>query len=416
MSANETVIIVGAGHAAGELATSLRGNGWKGHIVLIGEEPHLPYQRPALSKGYLAGDVPLTSLYLKPQATYDMASVQMISGRRVESIDRPRKSVTLSDGQIMPYSKLVLTVGGRPRKMSLAGSEIIEHNHNLHYLRNIGDVMGIRPQFQPGMRLVIVGGGYIGLEVAAVAVKCGLRVTVLEALPRVLARVTAPEISAFYARVHREEGVDLRTGVEVASFELNVSGDALAAVHCTDGSRLAADLVVVGIGLLPNIELARDAGLEIDNGIVVDEFARTADHDVLAAGDCTNHPCAILGRRLRLESVPNAVEQARTAAATLCGNPRPYAAVPWFWSDQYDLKLKMVGLSQGYDRLVLRGSTSSRSFSAFYLKAGHVIAADTVNRPQEFMIAKRFVTERSIADPAVLADESLELKNLLSKI
>lgn len=413
MSANETVVIVGAGHSAGELATSLRENGWAGRIVLVGEEPYLPYQRPPLSKGYLSGEVPLESLYLKPQATYDKAGVEIICGTRVESIDRKKKSLTLSDGRTLQYAKLALTTGGRARKLAVPGADAAEKMPNFHYLRTIDDVNRIRAQFEHGMRLIIVGGGYIGLEVAAVAIKRGLHVTVLEALPRVLARVTAPEISAFYERVHREAGVEVRTGVEVAGFELDASGDAVATVRCADGSRLAADVVVIGIGLVPNTELAQAAGLVVDNGILVDALARTADPDIVAAGDCTNHPSGILGRRLRLESVPNAVEQARTAAATLCGKERPYNAVPWFWSDQYDLKLKMVGLSQGYNQLVLRGSPASRSFSAFYLKDGYMLAADTVSRPQEFMIAKRLVAERIVVDPARLADESVPFKSLL---
>ena len=295
------------------------------------------------------------------------------------------------------------------------GAQEAELLQNFHYVRTIDDIDCLRRHFEHGLRLVIIGGGYIGLEVAAVAVKRGLRVTVLEALPRVLARVTAPEVSAFYERVHRKAGVDVRTDVTVKGFEFDPSKDAVSAVICGEDTRVPADVVVAGIGLVPNTELAEGAGLAIENGIVVDEYSRTSDPDILAAGDCTSFQSALFGRRVRLESVPNAVEQARTAAATLCGKERPYNAVPWFWSDQYDLKLQMAGLSQGYDQIVLRGSTQTSSFAAFYLQQGRLIAADTVNRPQEFMLSKRLVAASAVIEPHRLADESRPLKDLLQK-
>lgn len=413
MATSDLAVIVGAGHAAGELATSLRRNGWKGGIALIGEEPYLPYQRPPLSKGFLTGDVQQAALFLKPRSTYDEADVELLIGARVDRIDRMLRRVTLSDGRKLTYAKLALTTGGRPRRLSIDGADAAEQASNFHYLRTIDDVARIHAQMKPDMRLVIVGGGYVGLEVAAAASQRAMRVTVLEALPRVLARVTAPEVSAFYERVHREAGVDIRTGVEVQSLELSASRDTVTALHCSDGSRVEADVVIVGIGLVPNVELAQGAGLAVDNGIVVDEYAQTDDENIVAAGDCTNHPNGAIGRRLRLESVPNAVEQARTAAATLCGKREPYNVVPWFWSDQYDLKLKMVGLSHGYDQLVVRGSTQDRSFSTFYLKDDHMIAADTVSRPLEFMVAKRLIAERVPVSATVLADEQVALKTLL---
>jgi 3-phenylpropionate/trans-cinnamate dioxygenase ferredoxin reductase subunit len=285
---------------------------------------------------------------------------------------------------------------------------------NFRYVRTIGDIDQLRRHMEPGLRLVIIGGGYIGLEVAALAIKREMQVTVLEALPRVLARVTAPEISAFYERIHRAAGVDIRTGVEVTGFEFDQSKEAVSGVLCGDGTRVPADVVIAGIGLIPNTELAQSAGLAVENGIVVDEFTRTSDPDIYSAGDCTNHPSTLYGRRVRLESVPNAVEQARVAAAALCGKQRPHGAVPWFWSDQYHFKLQMVGLSQGHDDLVVRGSTDNESFAAFYLRQGKMISADTVNRPQEFMIAKRLVAEAVAIDPKRLADESVPLKSLVA--
>jgi 3-phenylpropionate/trans-cinnamate dioxygenase ferredoxin reductase subunit len=413
VDAENTALIIGAGHAAGECATAIREQGWAGRIVMVGEEPHLPYQRPPLSKAFLSGESTVEQLYLKPQATYDKARVEFIANTRAQRIDRIAKRVTLSDGKEIGYTKLVLATGGRARRLALPNIESIEKLQNFHYLRTLDHVARIRTQFHAGSRLVIIGGGYVGLEVAAVAVKRGLQVTVLEALPRVLARVTAPELSTFYEKVHREAGVDVRTNAIVSGFELDASGDAVCAVRCADGARVAADLVIVGVGLEPATELAQQAGLAVDNGIMVDEHTRTSDPDIFAVGDCTNHPNPSLGRRVRLESVPNALEQARTAAASLCGKERIYNTVPWFWSDQYDLKLKMVGLSQGYDEFVLRGSPETRSFSAFYLKDGAMLAADTVNRVPEFMLAKRFVAEKIPVRAADLADESIPLKSLL---
>jgi 3-phenylpropionate/trans-cinnamate dioxygenase ferredoxin reductase component len=413
VDAENTALIVGAGHAAGECATAIREQGWTGRIVMVGEEPHLPYQRPPLSKAFLSGESTAEQLSLKPLSTYEKARVEFIPNTRAERIDRDAKRVTLSDGSEIGYTKLVLATGGRARRLALSEIETIEKLQNFHYLRTLDHVARIRNQFHAGSRLVIIGGGYVGLEVAAVAVKRGLHVTVLEALPRVLARVTAPELSTFYEQVHREAGVDIRTNAIVSGFELDASGDAVAAVCCADGTRVAADLVIVGVGLEPATELAQAAGLAVDNGIVVDEHTRTSDPDIFAVGDCTNHPNPSLGRRLRLESVPNALEQARTAAASLCGKERIYNSVPWFWSDQYDLKLKMVGLSQGYDEFVLRGSPDTRSFSAFYLKDGVMLAADTVSRAPEFMLAKRFVAEKIPVRATDLADESIPLKSLL---
>ncbi|MDH0142052.1 NAD(P)/FAD-dependent oxidoreductase [Aquipseudomonas alcaligenes] len=410
-AASSTAIIIGAGHAGGELAIALRNEGWEGRILLLGEEAHLPYHRPPLSKAYLAGSVEKSSLSIRPQMAYDKANVEFIGGVRVSRIDRANQRLELADGSQLAYDKLAIATGGRPRPLSVPNAAVAERCANFHYLRTLDDVEQIRAQLAPGKRLAIVGGGYIGLEVAASAIAQGLQVTVLEALPRVLQRVTAAELSAYYERKHREAGVDIRTGVQVA--DLEVTGDTVTAVLCADGSRLAADLVVVGIGLLANTELAAEAGLQVDNGILVDEHAQTSDPHIYAAGDCTNHPNALLGRRLRLESVPNALEQSRVAAANMAGKAKTYASVPWFWSDQYELKLKMVGLAEGFERLVLRGDPATDSFSAFYLKGDKVLAADTVNRPQDFIAAKRLVAEGIAVTDAQLADDSRPLKELL---
>jgi 3-phenylpropionate/trans-cinnamate dioxygenase ferredoxin reductase subunit len=399
-------VIVGAGQAGSELATSLRQQGYADSVVLIGDEDLVPYRRPPLSKTYLSGEVTRESLFLKPRAVYEKHAIECRFGIGVESIDRAARSLRLYDGSVLMYDKLALTTGGRPRRLSVPGAE----RPNVHYIRTVADIDRLKQQFGEGKRLVIIGGGYIGLEAASVGIKKGLHVTVVEALPRVLARVTAPEISAFYERVHRGHGVDLRTGVGVHALEGD--GDACAVV-LADGTRLATDLVVIGVGLIPNTELAEAAGIEVSNGIVVDRYAVTSDPDIVAAGDCTNHDNVFLGRRLRLESVPNALEQARVAAASILGRPRVYDAVPWFWSDQYDLKLQMVGLSQGHDDLIVRGDMDANSFTAFYLKDGVVISADSVNRPQDFMLAKRLVAERAAVPPERLRDAAVPLKSLL---
>jgi len=405
-AATPVTVIVGAGQAGCELAITLRQLGYAGRIVMIGDEPYLPYRRPPLSKTFLAGEATLESLYIKQAAVYEKSTIECMTGVSVDSIDREARSVFLSDGTTLSYDWLALTTGGRPRLLPMAGAD----KPNVHYVRTIKDILEVKNGFEAGRRLVIVGGGYIGLEAAAVGIKKGLHVTVLEALPRVLARVTAPEVSAFYERVHREHGVDLRTGVHLAALEGDVRVDT---VVLTDGTRIPADMVIVGIGLVPNVELAVTAGLEVENGIVVDGLTRTSDPQILAAGDCTNHENAFLGRRVRLESVPNAMEQARVSAGTICGKTEPYRSVPWFWSDQYDLKLQMVGLSQGYDRLVIRGDMAKNSFMAFYLQGDIILSADSVNRQQEFGVVKRLVAEKIPVNAEALADEAVPIKSLL---
>lgn len=404
-----TAVIVGAGQAGSEVATSLRQQGYAGRIVLIGDEPHLPYRRPPLSKTYLAGAADANSLLIKPRATYEKAGVELLIPAQVVRIDRATHQVMLADGQVQAYDKLVLATGGHARRLPLPGADA----PNVLYLRTLADVDAIRAEMAPQRRMVVVGGGYVGLEMAASATKLGLKVTVLESAPRVLVRVTAPEMSAFYERVHREAGVDIRTGVSLQRFD-QASGRVVAVV-LADGTRIDADLVIVGIGLIPGVELAQDAGLEVGDGIVVDAYGRTSDPDILAVGDCACQPNEWFGRQLRIESVPNAMEQARTVVGTLCGKLQPFRSVPWFWSDQYDLKLQMVGLSQGYDQVVLRGDPATRSFCTFYLRDGVIIAVDAVSRPAEFMQAKKLVAERVRADAKVIADEQQPLQALLPK-
>ncbi len=401
------VIIVGAGHAAGQAVASLRAEGYEGPITVIGDEPYVPYQRPPLSKKFLAGEIDIDRVYFKPPDFYEKSEAEMLLGKRVVEIERPKKLVHLDDGTTRPYDKLILATGSRVRELNVPGFDL----DGVFYLRTIEDVEAIQERFNKGGKMVVVGGGYIGLEVAAVAVKHGLDVTVLEMAPMVLARVVDPIVSKFYTRIHTDEGVKIETGVAVSGFE-GANGK-IERIDCADGKKFDADFVVVGVGIIPNVELAEEANLKVENGIVVDELCRTEDPDIYAIGDCTNHPNPILGQRLRLESVHNALEQGKTAAASICGKEKPYAQVPWFWSDQYDLKLQIVGLSAGYDEAVVRGDPdNSRSFAVFYLKDGVMIASDAVNRAPEHMMSRRLIAAKAKIPAEKLRDESINMKDM----
>jgi len=402
----DDILIIGAGQAAAQAVQSLRAEGFEGPIRLFGDEPYAPYQRPPLSKKFLAGEIGYDRVELKGEEFYAQANVETHWGTRVTEIDRRNKRILTGDGREFPYGKLIIATGSRVRELNVPGFEL----EGVHYLRNIDDVKSIQAHFREGAKMVVVGGGYIGLEVAAVAAKRGIDVTVLETADRVMARVVDPIVSHFYERVHREEGVKIETGVTVAGFE---GTDKITAVSSGEGKSYPCDFVVVGIGIIPNTELAAEAGLEVSNGIVVDELCRTSDPDICAAGDCTSHPNAVYGHRLRLESVHNAIEQGKTAAATLAGKEKPYNQVPWFWSDQYDLKLQIVGLSQGYTQAVVRGDPASgRSFAVFYLKDGVLVAVDAVNRAPEFMMSKILTQKKAVLDPARIADESINMKEI----
>lgn len=403
---NSRVIIVGASHASAQLCASLRQDGWTGEILLIGDEPSWPYQRPPLSKTYLAGTTTLEDLLIRKPEFYDKEQVTFRHAR-VTGVDRAARTVTLADGEALGYDKLVLCLGARPRRLGLPGADLA----GVHYLRDAADIEAIRAGLATTSHAVIIGAGYIGLETAASLRKLGITVSVLEAADRVLQRVTAPEVSTFYDRVHREEGVDIRVGVGVTALdgEGHVSG-----VRLADGDSIAAELVIIGVGVVPNVELAQEAGLTVDNGIVIDAYGRTSDPNIFAAGDCANYFDARYDCRLRLESVPNAVEQAKSVAAAICGKEKEISALPWFWSDQYDLKLQIAGLNTGYDEIVLRGDPSSgRDFACFYFGEGRLIAADCVNRPQEFMFSKRAIAQGLAPNRELLADPATALKSLL---
>lgn len=402
----DSIVIVGAGHAAGQVVATLKQKQFGGRIVLIGDEPYLPYQRPPLSKKYLAGAMPAERLYFKPPAFYEADNIDVRLGTRIDTLDRNGGFVRTADGESIHYDKLILALGSRVQTVPVIGAEL----GGIHYLRSIADVDGIRADLAPGRSIVIVGAGYIGLEVAAVCRQLGLEVTVIELAERVMSRVVSPQVSAYFEGLHRRHGVALRLGTGLASF---AGDDRVTGVTTSAGDTIGADLVVVGVGIVPNVEIAAAAGLAVDNGIVVDERCRTGDPDIFAVGDCTSHPNGIYGRRLRLESVHNALEQAKTAASNVCGGDAIYEQVPWFWSDQYDIKLQIAGLSQGYDEVVLRGNPAGGKFACLYLKDGALIAVDAINSPRDFMQSKALIATRAVINPQQLADGSTALKDFL---
>ena len=406
MAEQPGVVIVGAGQAGGELAFTLRSKGYPGSVTLIGREPHLPYQRPPLSKDFLLGKTGVDSLFVRPASAYDKHDIDRLLDVEVTHIDRTTKAVICSTGEHLAYDKLVLATGGTARKCALPGSD----KPNAYSLRSMADAERLQRALDGVKTLVIVGGGYIGLEIAAAATTLGVATTILEAAPRILTRTTGPEVATFFEEQHRGRGVDVRTSARVVALHGDTAVDE---IELAGGERLACDAVIFGIGLIPETTLASNAGLDTVNGVRVDTGMRTSDPDILAVGDCAESEHTLYDRHIRLESVPNALEQARVAAATICGDPVEYTAVPWFWSDQYDLKFQAVGLSTGYDEVVIRGCLTDNSFLACYLKRGEVISVDAVNRPAEFMVAKRLIKQRASVDRAALADDAVPLKSLL---
>jgi 3-phenylpropionate/trans-cinnamate dioxygenase ferredoxin reductase subunit len=400
---SRTFIIVGGGQAGAQAIDSLRRDGFDGRVVLVGDEPHLPYQRPPLSKKYLAGEMEADRLVFRHAAFYAEHGIEMRTGAHARRLEPATRRLELSNGETLAYDKLLLATGARARLLTCSGSDL----SRVHALRNIADVDAIRPQMKPGAKMVIVGGGYIGLETAATAAKAGCDVTILEMADRAMNRVVAPLVSDFFMGEHRAHGVKIICNAQVASLE-GIGG--VERVVCVDGSQYEADVVVVGVGAIPNAELARDAGIVCENGIRVDEHCRSSDPNVFAAGDCCSHPSLHYGRRIRLESVDNAVEQAKTAVLNMLDKPTVHDKIPWFWSDQFDLKLLIVGLSQDHDRIILRGEPASRSFSVCYLKGSQLLAVDTINHAKDYMAGRKLIADRVPMDPVKLADPGVPLK------
>ena len=401
-----SVVIIGAGHGGGTAAAQLRQQGYAGPIVLIGDEPHAPYQRPPLSKGWLKGEVDHDGLTLRPREWYAEANVDLRTSTRAVRIDRTGKQVELSTGDTVTYDYLIIATGARARKLVLPGSDLA----GFLELRTIEDAEAIKAYFQPGFRLAVIGGGYVGLEVAASARTLGAEVDVLEREDRLLARVAGPVLSTFFREVHEGHGVRFHFGCAIEGFE-GLDGH-VSGVRMASGGIVACDAVLVGIGAIPNDDLAREAGLECDNGVVVDGEARTSDPAIFAIGDMTQRPMVLYDRTLRLESVPNALEQARQAAAAITGANPPKPETPWFWSDQYDLKLQIGGMPFDVDQVVVRGDPATRKFSVFHLSGGKVQAVEAINSPQDFMIGRQWLGLRREVDASRLADTSIPIKEV----
>jgi 3-phenylpropionate/trans-cinnamate dioxygenase ferredoxin reductase subunit len=404
----EKVVIVGAGQAGGEAAIRLRTAGFAGAITLLGDEPLPPYQRPPLSKKYLAGEWPEERLLLRDAAAYESENIALVTGAKAVWIDRTAKTVRTEGLRDLPYDALILATGSRARKLPTPGADL----QGVHTLRTAADVDAIRERFHPGAKMVVIGAGYIGLEVAAVAKQHGLDVTVLESAARPLSRVTSPEIAGFLLDAHTAHGVKFRLSAQAAVIigDTQVTGIGLA-----DGTIVPADIVVVGIGIQPEVAIAQAAGLNTEDGILTDAFTRTSDPAIFAIGDCARRPVSFYDSRVaRLESVHNAIEGAKLAAAAITGTAPPVLEVPWFWSDQYDLKLQIAGLFQGYDKVVLRGEPSETGIAAFYFQGDRLIAVDAVNCPAEYLGAKQIIQRAQTVAPAALQDMSTSMKEIVA--
>ncbi|WCL55535.1 NAD(P)/FAD-dependent oxidoreductase [Gimibacter soli] len=402
------VLIVGAGQAGGNAAIALRQAGFEGSIALAGEEPDAPYERPPLSKEYLSGEKPAERLALRPLHFWADKGVELKLGHAITQVDAEARTATDNLGHTYGWRHLIWATGGSPRPLSVKGAEL----DGIHSIRNRADVDALKVELPVAERIAVIGGGYIGLEAAAVLTKLGKKVTVLEAMDRVLARVTAEPVSRFFEDLHRGHGVDVRLGVTVDHL-VGTNKGAISGVMLKDGTQIDCELVIVGIGILPAVAPLAKAGAKVGNGVEVDAFCRTSLEGVYAIGDCAAHENAFAdGACIRLESVQNANDQARVVAAAITGNAAPYHAVPWFWSNQYDLRLQTVGLSTGYDATVLRGDVAARTFSLIYLKEGRVIALDCVGAVKDYVQGRALVEKGVKADPAKLADISILLKDL----
>jgi 3-phenylpropionate/trans-cinnamate dioxygenase ferredoxin reductase subunit len=401
-----TIVIIGGGQAGAQAIDTLRREGFAGRLVLIGDEPELPYQRPPLSKKYLAGEMAADRLLFRHRSFYEEHRIELKLGKRAVRLDAAARQVELEDGEKLTYDRLLLCLGAGSRRLTCPGATL----PGVHYLRALADVAPIQMNCKPQARVVVIGGGYIGLETAATCRKLGCEVTVLEMADRIMNRVVAPSVSRYFAHEHQTHGVNILCDMRVVRLE---GSGRVERVVCADGGGHAADLVIVGVGAVATTELASAAGLACDNGIVVDEFCRTSDASIYAAGDCTNHPSLRYGTRVRLESVDNAFEQGKTAALNLLDRPVAHDRVPWFWSDQFDNKLLIVGLPLDYDRQVLRGDPDSRSFSVCYLKGRELLAVEAINHSKDYMAARKLIAERAMMRAELLADGQLALREAI---
>ncbi len=407
VSEKQSVIVIGAGQAGLECAVSLRKEGYEGAITMIGEESHPPYQRPPLSKAYLLGETDAARLELRGGDFYGANQITLVTGRTIKGIDREAKTVTDDQQTVYNYSDLVIATGARVRKLPIEGAEL----DGVFYLRTLDDVDAIE-KYLPGVKNVaVIGAGFIGLEFAAVARKQEKNVTIIEAADRVMGRAVTEDISQYYEELHRRHGCTVMTGAGVSGLE--GENGKLTGVSMVNGEKIAAELALVGIGVIANTEVAAEAGIECRNGIVVDANGRTNDEHIYAAGDCALYDHPFAGEPVRLESVQNAVDQAKAVAAAICGKPHTYDAVPWFWSDQYDIKLQMVGLSAGTDEHVVRGSVEDDKYSIFHFRDGVLRSVDSINSAGDHVVARRLLTMGKTITPEQAADVDLKLKSLL---
>ncbi len=400
------VVIIGAGQAGYQCAESLRVEGYEGKITLIGEEPHIPYQRPPLSKDYLLGKTDAERIQYRPLAFYEQSPVELRLETRVLAIDPAGKTVRL-ENETLPYEALILATGARVRKLEIVGAEL----DGVCYLRTLQDVDDIGARLESAARVIVIGAGFIGLEFAAVACKLGKQVRVLEAMDRVMARVVEPELSQFFSQLHQGHGVEIICNAQAD--ELVGKGGHVAGVKTREGHVLEADLVVAGIGVLPNMELAKDAGLACGNGIIVNSFGQTSKQDIYACGDNASYEHPFAGQAVRLESVQNAGDQARAVAAKITGKEKPYTGVPWFWSDQYDVKLQMAGLTLGCDSHVVRGDLASGSFSLFHYQKERLRAVEAINQPRDYIIGRKLLEKEVSPGKDQALDPEFNLKSLL---
>jgi 3-phenylpropionate/trans-cinnamate dioxygenase ferredoxin reductase component len=401
----QRIVIAGAGHAGGRAAEALRAAGHKGAITLVGAERYPPYERPPLSKEVLAGTMPVEKTYIRQAGWWSEQGIELTLGTEATGIDRKEQRLYLKDGTALPYDALIITTGARPRILRIPGGE----GPRVLYLRDIDDSLTLREKLVPDMRLVIIGAGFIGLEVAATARKRGAKVTVLELAPHVLARVAPTEIADYVAELHRRNGVEIRTGVNVTAIEDHGSE---VAIVTADGERIPADYVAAGIGARPNTEIAQEAGLAVEDGLKVDAFGRSSDPQIFAAGDVTRHWNPIVGASIRLEAWQNAQNQAIAVAKVVAGGDKPFAEVPWFWTDQFDMNLQMAGAPPAWDRLVFRGEPAERSFTVFHLKDGKPVAVTTVNATRDMRWGRMMIERGLLVDPALLADKNVKLQDL----
>ena len=397
------IAVIGAGQAGASLVAKLRAEGFDGDITLIGAESVLPYQRPPLSKAYLLGDMALERLFLRPQSFYDENNITLRLGTQVTAIDTTAKTIAIGDEKLN-YDQLALTTGSTPRKLPASAGGALG---GVYTVRDLADVDAMAPHVNEGRRVLVVGGGYIGLEAAAVCAKKGMQVTLVEMADRILQRVAAPETSDYFRALHAGHGVDIREGVGLSG----LTGDTqVTGARLSDGSELACDMVIVGVGIAPGTALAEAAGLTLDNGIATDAMGRTSAPDVWAAGDAASFPYR--GHRIRLESVPNAIDQAEIVARNMLGAGVEYVAKPWFWSDQYDIKLQIAGLNAGYDQVVVRDGATARSH--WYYAGDTLLAVDAMNDPRGYMVGKRMIEAGRTPDPALVADASVDAKALMA--